>query len=434
MPDRRLTGSRIREKRLDQGLRQAAVAEAVGISPSYLNLIEHNRRRIGGKLLSDLARVLGVETALLTEGADSDLLDQMRAAAAIAGSVAEVARADELAARYPGWGRLIAMQARRLAALEERVQALNDRIAHDPQLSTALHEVISAVTAIRSSSSILVGQEELDEDWQRRFHENIHSDSVRLAASSEALIAYLETPDADEDAGSTAHEKVEKHLAQTGFHIADLEAASPDVASFVGSCGFEGAAAQLMARFATQYAADARAMPLTEFELACHATQYDPGRLAERFGVALDAVLRRIASLPQGGGHPPSGLVVCDSSGASLFTKPVPGFALPRTGGACPLWPVFGALGRPTQPLRVEVALPSVPTPRFLCYAIAVPIASSRFDAPPVLHSTMLVLPDPPQGDRAPVEVGVSCRICPRTTCQSRREPAIEGVALQTAL
>ena len=54
---RRLTGSRIREKRLDLHLKQAAVAEAVGISPSYLNLIEHNRRRIGGKLLNDLAAV-----------------------------------------------------------------------------------------------------------------------------------------------------------------------------------------------------------------------------------------------------------------------------------------------------------------------------------------------------------------------------------------
>ena len=175
-------------------------------------------------------------------------------------------------------------------------------------------------------------------------------------------------------------------------------------------------------------------MPLTEFELACRATQYDPAQLAVRFAAPVDAVLRRIAVLPPGGGHPPAGLIVCDSSGATVFNKPVPGFAMPRTGGACPLWPVFGALGRPTQPLRLEVALPSVPAPRFLCYAIAIPVAAPCFDAPPVLHSTMLVLPAPPQGSSAPVEVGVSCRICPRATCQSRREPAIEGVTLQSAL
>ncbi|MBV1903463.1 MAG: helix-turn-helix domain-containing protein, partial [Marinosulfonomonas sp.] len=46
-----LTGNRIRERRIQIGLRQSALAKAVGISASYLNLIEHNRRRIGGKLL-----------------------------------------------------------------------------------------------------------------------------------------------------------------------------------------------------------------------------------------------------------------------------------------------------------------------------------------------------------------------------------------------
>ncbi|MEL6682347.1 MAG: helix-turn-helix domain-containing protein [Pseudomonadota bacterium] len=434
MPNRRLTGSRIREKRIDQGLKQAAVAEAVGISPSYLNLIEHNRRRIGGRLLSDLARVLGVETALLADGADSELLDQMRAAAAIAGDVAEVARAEELASRYPGWARLIALQARRLAVLEDRVQALNDRIAHDPQLSSALHEVISAVTAIRSSSSILVGSEDLDDDWQRRFHENIHNDSVRLATSSEALIAYLETPDAGEDMGVSVAEKVEKHLAQVGFHLADLEVTEPDITAYVASSALTEGPADLLTVFAKQYVADAKALPLQEFELACQATQYDPGRLAARFGAPVDAILRRISTLPQGSGHPPNGLVVCDSSGSSLFTKPVPGFVLPRAGGACPLWPIYGAMGRPTQPLKVEVVLPSVPALRFLCYAVAYPVASARFDAPPVLRSTMLVLPDPPQGSAPPVEVGISCRICPRTFCQSRREPAISGLAVQSAL
>ncbi|WP_304951541.1 helix-turn-helix domain-containing protein, partial [Sulfitobacter sp.] len=46
-----LTGSRIRERRVMAGLKQAELAQQSGISASYLNLIEHNRRRIGGKLL-----------------------------------------------------------------------------------------------------------------------------------------------------------------------------------------------------------------------------------------------------------------------------------------------------------------------------------------------------------------------------------------------
>jgi DNA-binding XRE family transcriptional regulator len=44
-----MIGSRIRERREMAGLKQADLARRAGISASYLNLIEHNRRRIGGK-------------------------------------------------------------------------------------------------------------------------------------------------------------------------------------------------------------------------------------------------------------------------------------------------------------------------------------------------------------------------------------------------
>ena len=433
MPTRRLTGSRIREKRLDQGLRQAALAEAVGISPSYLNLIEHNRRRIGGKLLGDLARALGAEVAQLTEGADSDLLDQMRAAAGLTGDQAEIARTEELAARYPGWSALIVAQARRITALEARVQSLRDRLTHDPNLAASLHEVISAVTAIRSTASILVGQEDLDADWQRRFHENIHADSLRLAQNSEALISYLEAPGDDSSAALTPIDEVEAWLARTGFHLAALETGTADVDRFVSDSGLAGTAAQLLRDFCVQYVQDARALPLTELTAACFAAQYDPARVAQRSGVSFAQVLRRMACLPPDAGHPPMGLMVCDASGAQRLAKSVPGFALPRAGGSCPLWPVFGAFSRPSQPIRAEVALPGPVPQRFLCYAIAEPGALLDFDASPVLQSTMLVLPDPAEGAVQPIPVGISCRICPRAHCMARREPAIAGLALLDA-
>ncbi len=46
MPMTALTGSRLRERRTALGLRQSDLAERAGISPSYLNLIEHNRRNV----------------------------------------------------------------------------------------------------------------------------------------------------------------------------------------------------------------------------------------------------------------------------------------------------------------------------------------------------------------------------------------------------
>ena len=148
-----LTGSRIRERRIDLGMRQARLAEACGISPSYLNLIEHNRRRIGGKLLNAIAEVLGVEAATLSEGADTGLIDALSNAAAEGIEAGpETDRSEELAGRFPGWARLLALQASRIGSLERTVEALNDRLSHDPHLAAALHDILSAATSIRSSS------------------------------------------------------------------------------------------------------------------------------------------------------------------------------------------------------------------------------------------------------------------------------------------
>jgi len=107
---------------------------------------------------------------------------------------------------------------------------------------------------------------------------------------------------------------------------------------------------------------------------------------------------------------------------------------LPRTGGACPLWPLYAALNRPAQPIRLEVALPGSSATRLLCYAIADTRPSPRFDVPTPVQSTMLVMPDPPETASIAQPVGVSCRICPRANCASRREPAMKGVRVETAL
>ena len=74
MAESSMIGSRIRERRVINGLKQSDLAKRAGISASYLNLIEHNRRRIGGKTLNKLAEVLGVAPGLLSEGAEATLI------------------------------------------------------------------------------------------------------------------------------------------------------------------------------------------------------------------------------------------------------------------------------------------------------------------------------------------------------------------------
>ncbi|MEO2038382.1 MAG: hypothetical protein ABGW90_06750, partial [Martelella sp.] len=87
---------------------------------------------------------------------------------------AELDRLDEFAGRFPGWARLLADARNRIDTLERSVETLTDRLAHDPHLADALHEMLSTVTAIRSTASILAEPGDIDPDWQRRFHRNIY--------------------------------------------------------------------------------------------------------------------------------------------------------------------------------------------------------------------------------------------------------------------
>src|SRR3546814_19735297 len=58
-------GLKIRERRKEIGLSQTELAGRIGISVSYLNLIEHNKRSIGGRLLRQVPEELEVRLEVL---------------------------------------------------------------------------------------------------------------------------------------------------------------------------------------------------------------------------------------------------------------------------------------------------------------------------------------------------------------------------------
>lgn len=429
MVERQLTGTRIRERRQDQQISQSDLARAVGISPSYLNLIEHNRRRVGGKLLHDLAQVLEVAPAALSEGAEGMLVSGLWEAAAAEPAIsAEVSRAEEFAGRLPGWAALVVEQARRLTAMQAQVQVLSDRLTHDTDLASALHQVISAVTAIHSSASILVDAEDPGREWTARFLGNIHEDSEKLATSSRALARYLDR--ADSDGGTRLpHEEVERFLDEAGHYFPALETGDTAelgalVAAMRARCG--DAAAGLFAQWLETARADAACLPLAGFSAVAAGLNHDPVALARHFSVELAPVLRRLALLPPGQGHLQSGLAVCDGAGALTHLKTTASFALPRIGAGCPLWPLYQALGRPGQALSALVEMPGDGAVRLRCYAIAGPRGGPSFDDPPVMEAVMLVVPATAEERSAPVrQVGPTCRFCPREACAARREPSL---------
>jgi len=370
MVERVLTGTRIRNRRLDLGLRQADVARQLSISGSYLNLIEHNRRRIGEALLERLARVLDIDPLLLEDGSAETVIGPlMEAANAMPEAGSEQSRAEDMVARFPGWAGLIAAQSKRIKQLEQQAQMLSDRLSHDTQIATSLHEVISTATAIRSTASILVETPDLDRDWQGRFHTNIDNDAARLAESSQALLGFL---DMEVDASGTQVDVAEAALAEHAFYVAEAdEQRLPDLSKFDDVTG------EILKGWFMQTSEDAKRLPLVAFEQAARVVAYDPARLAD----------------------------------------------LPRAGTACPLWPMYQSLSQPGRPVRRIVQMPGVAHTPFECIAISTSTGSLSYDVEPRITATMLVRPA--KIDEEVSTVGPGCRICTVTDCESRRHPSI---------
>ena len=424
-----LTGSRIRAYRVDRGLKQAELAQSCEISPSYLNLIEHNRRRIGGALLNRIAAALGADPNILSEGAETALTAALGTAAdAVPEAGAEVDRTEEFAGRFPGWARVISAQIREAQRLEQVVEALNDRLTHDPFLSASMHDVLSSVTAIRSASAILAEGGEIEPEWQARFHRNILEDSRRLAESTETLVNYLDAGGDMDRAVSLPQDEVEAWLSARNWSLEELDLdpdLPPETILETAAQISSPAARSLAERLLTRYARDARGLALSDLREAVAREGTDPVLLAGRFGVGLPLVFRRLAAL-ESSAFPDAqsrGLVACDASGTLIFRKPLPGFELPRYGTACPLWPVFQALQRPMVPLAEDLRMSGRDGRVFRADAFAEISYPAGMGRPAVVSSWMLVAPK--MGEAGGTPVGSSCRICADPDCPARREPSM---------
>jgi transcriptional regulator with XRE-family HTH domain len=429
MPMTALTGSRLRERRAALGMRQADLAERAGISPSYLNLIEHNRRNVTAEVLARLAAALGAEPGAFAEGAEAALIEDLRAAAAALPEAEtpapEIDRAEDFAGRFPGWAGLTAGLQRRVSALERAVATLNDRLTLDPNLSGTLHELLSALSGVRAVASILAETDDLSPDWRQRFHQNLYRDSERLALGAEALVAYLDGSETGEDAGTASpQDEVEAWLDARGWHFPEIEEGRLDAALGAVEEIASSAARDLARQHLRQAAADAAALPLEAVTARLAEIGPDPLRLAADFGAPVLAAMRRLAVLPGA----EAGLVMCDASGTLLMRKPAAGFSLPRFGAACPIWPLFSALARPGLPVSalVETARPSAGLFRALAFCEARP--AFGFDGPDLRTAAMLVFAErSPREGRPALPVGPTCRICPRDGCPARREPSVLG-------
>jgi hypothetical protein len=462
---RTITGLKIREKRRALELRQNELAQRVGISPSYLNLIERNKRAIGGGLLAAIGRELGLSVDELDGAAERRLRDQLANVAddpQVGGPELRAAGIEEFIARYPTWARGLVRTHDAFRAAESEAEALADRLAHDPALAEAVHAMLTEITALRSTAEILADPREIAPEQRKRFERIVDEQSARLAQTGEALARHFDHL-ADARRPRSAVEEAEEFLHRSeaaeaveavanrlrGRLLAgggDLERAlhdslkrPPRLAPDWGRAQRLGALALARAGEATPpeieaaldgcpAAAAPHARSALEHRLAGAILMPAEiliglgARLAWNFDALVRAadsdgalVFRRIAELHRSGGVPRAGLLVADASGATLARAGALEL-LPRTRElACPVWPLHRA-GR-SRSTQAMVVLSGGETRRVAALA-----------RPDGMAADMLVLaPDGPAERMAlpRLQVGGACRICTHRDCGHRREDSV---------
>ena len=417
-----LVGSRIRERRQAAGLRQSDLARMAHISPSYLNLIEHNRRNVKFAVLERLAAALDASLEAFDERAETALAADLRdAAAGIPSEAPEIDAVEELIGRFPGWARVLAAQARQIGDQASAIAALTERYNHDPVLQEALHEMLTMITAIRSTAGILATEDDVPEEQARRFRATVHAESVKLSTSAQGLVRYFDDALRSPGVGAPAEDIVDAWLDEAGYAFPELEA--PDnpsavIAELIATSPFAGdEMTEARARqWLSLYAEDAQLLPLHPFTEAADAVDYEPGHLARQFDAPAHAVFRRLATLRRVGIDAPAhGLVIVTAAGQPIYQRKLAEFT-PRFSSLCAHGPIFQAFSLPGQPLEDVILLPNGQD--FMVRALAAPMGAIAFGERPAFASAMLIrtLPEAYRHQNLPFrELAPTCSSCART-------------------
>ena len=233
---RNIVGTRIRERRRALGVTQADLARRVGISASYLNLIERNKRGIAGPLLRRTAAALELGLDELDGAAERrlhDTLAEIAAAPELASLGIEAASAGELIGRYPGWARALAALARSERAASAEARALADRLTHDPFLGETVHRMLTRIAAIRSAAEILTDYRDIEPERRDLFLGIVNDERRTLSDVGEALAGYFDKAEATGRALTPADE-VEALFDARSNRFDSIEIAAAGLADRLG--------------------------------------------------------------------------------------------------------------------------------------------------------------------------------------------------------
>lgn len=444
-------GPRVRRLRNRLGMTQTAMAEGLGISPSYLNLIERNQRPLTVQLILKMASVYKIDVEEL-QGEAGSTAGELRQVFADPLLSTEIPAGEELAevaelAPNAAQGMVKLYRAyREQAARLSDLAGLLAQSGHDPVLSGARLPMDEVRDCLESRPNHFAGIDEAAE----AFHARIGAGEDLAGALREWLktqhgIVVRTLP---VHAMPNLRRRYDRHsmrlflserlyphdqlreMAQEACQIA-LRA---EISAAVDALDLSSGEARRIARFElARYAALAVMMPYGEFFAAVRRSRYDLSILCARFRVSYEQAATRLTSLTRAGAVAiPCFLMEIDSAGNRIRRAGAEGFPLAAFGGRCPKLNVYSAFSVPGQVLVDMVEI--LGGGRFVTVSRTLEGPISGFGER-VRRTALLVGFDAAMSAEtvygeaasmaAPVPAGTACRLCERPGCLARAEPPV---------
>lgn len=451
-----MLGHKVRRLRRESGLTQAQMAEMLGVSPSYLNLIEHNQRPVTVPLLLKLGQTFDVDLQDFAEDEETRLLASLKEIFAdplFAGSDLGKQDLRELASVNPTLAQAVVTLYQGYRDAREDIQALAEKVADRDTLQIA------------TPASFPV------EEVSDFFHaESNHFPELESAA--EALWEGLDTAGADlygaltgylnheanvrvrvmpTDVMGYALRRFDRHsrrvmlsemLPPSGriFQLASMVALLQHrelLDRLVARAKLSNDEGRRLARIGLAgYFAGAVMMPYQKFFEAARAVRYDIDILERRFDASFEQICHRLTTLQRPGAKGvPFFLIRIDKAGNVSKRFSAGGLHFARFGGACPRWNVHDAFRTPGTILTQLARMPDGTT--WFSLARTVTKTGFGFRSPPqqfaiglgceVAHAGQLVYADGVDLDNteAATPIGMTCRLCPRLDCSQRAFPPL---------
>lgn len=439
-------GPRLKRLRRELGLTQAEMAADLDISPSYIALIERNQRPLTADILLRLARTYKLDVAELAVDNSAESIARLRAVlkdpifSDIDLPPLEVA---DVATNFPGiteallrlhtsWQQEQATLADRIASADAGgegeadpvAEARNYLAAHRnsfPMLDDLAEALVGKLEESGGVTAFLKGKYGLR---VRHLPSHVMVGSLRRYDRHRSEILLDESLD-----GASRQFQLALQLAYLEWR--------KDLDAMVATSGVSSDSGRLLIRRSlASYAAAALVMPYGAFARAAESRRYDIELLARQFGTSFEQTAHRLTTLQKPGSEcVPFFFLRVDQAGNVSKRMDGAGFPFARHGGACPLWSVHQAFLSPRTILTQWLELPD--GQRFFSIARTVTAGGGSHAAPRVEraialgcsadHAHRLVYadgPGAPDQSRA-TPIGVSCRLCQRTSCAARSAPPI---------